>query len=171
MAESYPSFRAGQKVTGALLDSMKPVTARKTSDTARTSTTQTADPEITFEVEANAVYRSEGILYVSGTVTTDDINIDWDVPSGSTGAWGAVGPAVNATTDTGSARLVGSDVDQARSFGTDDGGASNPTTIHVRHLLITGSTAGTFALSWGLFSGAGTATIFTDSFVTMQRIA
>lgn len=172
MAESYPPVRAGQKVTGSYLASFQPLTARKTADTSRTSTTATDDPELTFEVEADAVYRMKGILYVSGTVATDDIGIDWTAPSGASGHWGAAGPGVNATSDTGSVRLVGEDgIDSERSYGTGTGGATAPLTIHVQSLLITGSSSGTYALSWRLFSGTGTATIYTDSFLVLQRIA
>jgi hypothetical protein len=176
MPESYPTFRAGQKVSGALLSSMLSQTVRKLSDTARTSETATDDPELSFEVEANAVYRMRGILYVSAdnAESNDDIIIDWTVPASSTGRWGAVGPATNATSDTGSARIIGSSVDASRQFGTDAGGSTSPTTIHVQSLLITSSTAGTYALSWGRGPTAGVAetiTVYTDSFLTLQRIA
>lgn len=175
MAESYPSFRAGQKVSGELLASMKPQTVRKNSDTSRTSEVASNDSELQFELEANAVYRMRGILYVSANnaESNDDIIIDWTVPSGATGRWGAIGPAVNATSDTGTARIIGSNIDASRQFGTDDGGSSNPTTIHVQALIVT-SSAGTYALSWSRGPTAGVAetiTLYTDSFLTIQRIA
>lgn len=175
MPESYPTFRAGQKVRAADLEAMKPLLVRKTSDTSRTSETATIDPELQFEVEGSAVYRMRGILYVSANnaESNDDIIIDWECPSLADGMWGGIGPAVNATSDTGSARMIGSAIDSSRQFGTDDGGATNPTVIHVWSLLIT-SSAGTYGLSWGRGPTAGVAetiTVYTDSFLVLTRVA
>lgn len=172
MAESYPSFRAGQKVSASLLDSMKPITVRKVLDTPRATATVTDDPELTFQVQANAVYRMEGILYVSNTTATDDITIDWTTPASSTGSWGAIGPATDTAVETDSTvRTVGtSSIDASRAYGTSIGGASSPLTIHVRSLLITTS-AGTYALAWARNTGTGTTTVYNDSFLSLQRIA
>lgn len=176
MAESYPALRAGQKVTGSLLTSMKPLTVRKLSDTARTSTTPTADPELQFTVEANAVYRMEGILYYDGSVETD-IQIDWSAPTGSDGSWGAVGaPETEAFTpnvNVSQVKLVGTGtITSARAYGVDNLGTGSPLTLHVRSLLITGSTAGTYSLDWSVQSGeVGTITMLNDSFLALRRIA
>lgn len=55
MAERYPTFRAGQKVTGALLASAQAQVVRKVSDTSRTTTSVTADPELVFSVDRKSV--------------------------------------------------------------------------------------------------------------------
>lgn len=188
MAERYPAVRAGQRVTGNLLESLKPVTVRKMADTARTSLTATADQELQFSVEANAVYQGEGILYVSSNEPSDandpsdNIKIDWGAPTGSDGTWGAIGRAAAdgdgdppIDSDTGDARLIGtSTVTNSRNFGTDNGGAGAPLTVHVQMLLITGSTAGTYSLNWSVsqnVSSAATITLYQDSFLVLQRIA
>lgn len=179
MAESYPAFRAGQKVTGELLASMLPRTVRKTSDTARTSTTPSADPELQITVEANAVYRMDGILYVFGSVDTD-IQVDWSAPTGSDGSWGASGLAETenwvgalSPSNVTNGKLVGTTtITSARAYGVDDAGAGSPTAMQVQALLITGSTAGTYSLDWSVQSGeVGTVTVMTDSYFTLVRIA
>lgn len=177
MPESYPNVRAGQKVTGALLESMKPVTVRKASDTARTSTTPSADPELQFTVEANAVYTMEGVLYYDGSVDTTDIQIDWSAPTGSDGSWGAIGlpetDAGAANVNDTNVKLVGTTtITSARAYGVDNLGTGSPATLHVKSLLITGSTAGTYSLDWSVQSGeAGTITMLNDSWLALQRIA
>lgn len=188
MAESYPPFIAGQRVTGSLFESYKPITARKVADTARTSLTATADPELQLVVEANAVYQGEGILFVSSNEPSDandpsdNIRVDWSAPTGSDGTWGAVGlraadadgiPPVDSDTDE--VRLIGTPtITNSRVFGTDNGGSGNPVTVHLQMLLITGSTAGTYSLDWGVgqnVSSAATITVYQDSFIALRRIA
>lgn len=191
MAESYPPFIAGQKVTGSLLVSFKPITVRKVADTARTSLTATADPELQLRVEANAVYRGEGLLYVSSNEPSDandpsdNIKIDWGAPAGSDGSWGAVGRAAADNdgtpgvppidSETGNVRTIGtSTITNSRQYGTDNGGAGSTLTIHLQMLLITGATAGTYSLNWSVhqnISTAATITLYNDSFIALQRIA
>ena len=176
MAESYPTFRAGKKVTGALLESIKPVTVRKLSDTARSTTTVADDPELQFSVEANAVYRMEGVLYFNGSVATD-IEIDWSAPSGSDGSWAAIGmpQTETATPDTFNSNMSSTGtttITSSRAYGVDDNGTGSPSTLHVRSLLITGSSAGTYALAWSVQpTEVGTITMLADSFLYLQRIA
>lgn len=171
MAERYPTVRAGQKVTGELLDSMLPKTVRKTADTGRTSTTASDDPELQFTVEANAVYTVHGILFTNATDEATDINVDWTAPSGADGTWAGLGQPTTATTTDGTVRTVGTGITAARNYGVDSGGVSNPLTIRISALLITGSTAGTYALSWGANAASGTVSVLTDSFLTFTRIA
>lgn len=188
MAESYPAVAAGQKATGSLMESFKPRTVRKASDTGRTSLTATADPELQITVEANAIYLMEGILFVSSNEPSDandpsdNIKVDWGAPSGSDGSWGAIGlraadgdgiPPVDSDTDE--VRLVGTTtVTNSRNYGVDNGGTNSPNPIQVQGLLITGSTAGTYSVNWGVgqnISTAATITVYTNSFIVLQRIA
>lgn len=184
MAESYPAFHGGQKVSGSLLASMLPQAARKGSNTDRTSETLALDPELSFEVEADAVYRFKGIVYVSSNAAgggapndpDDDIVLSWESPSGATGSWGGIGPVVNATSNTNTnVRIIGNDqISDSRQYGTFNGGAGSPTAIPLWGLLITDSTAGTFGLTWSRGPTGTTAeeiTMYSDSFLTIQRIA
>lgn len=171
MAERYPTFRAGQKVTGELLASMQPLTVRKASDTSRATNTVSADPELQMTVEANGVYVFEGQLYVNNTTNTDDINIGFYGPTGSDGMWGAIGPAEDAATTTTTVRIIGTAIGSGRNYGTDDAGSANPGLIVCHGNLIVGSTAGTFSLQWARVTGAGTTTVYADSWMKVQRIA
>lgn len=172
MPESYPTFRAGQKVTGELLSSALPRTARKISDTTYTTTSVVSDPELTLEVEANAVYMMEGTIYTSHTVPNSDLVIDWDAPSGTDGTWSGTGRAVDtAGVDSGDAKMIGTAITASRSFGTDDGGSGTPTATLVTATVIVGSTAGSYTAQFGMLTASGTLTVFTDSFITLRRIA
>ena len=172
MPESYPTFRAGQKVTGSLLTSMQTRTARKTADSTYTTTAVVSDAELTLTVEANAVYLMHGTIYSSHSVANSDLVIDWDAPSGTDGTWSGTGRAVDTGgIDSGDAKMIGTGITASRSFGTDDGGAAASTATLVTATLITGSTAGSYTAQFGMLTASGTLTIFTDSFITLQRIA
>jgi hypothetical protein len=186
VVEYYPQPLAGQRITASFLSSMLPMVARKTSDTSRAATTTaSADPHLQFQVEADAVYIMDGwIIYDSPTAA--DINIDWSAPTGSDGQWTAIGvghsPVIGATTapalqtDTQDARgymirVEANDLTSARSYGG-LGVGSTPLTLHLQGTLRVGSTAGTYSLDWAQFSSNATATtLYTDSWLRLQRIA
>jgi len=185
VAESYPPVAGGQRITGALLRSMLPLTARKTSDTQRSATTTTvADPHLQFELEANAVYTLTGWLKYDGP-TAGDINIDWTAPAGCLGeytAWGSGNASITATvgvtltSDTQSVRgymirTETNDISQSRSFGC-LGLALTPLTIQIWGTVRNGPTAGTYSLDWAqLASDASPTTLYTDSWLELRRTA
>lgn len=186
MSEAYPTFLAGQRITASLLSSAQPMVARKTADTARSATTTTAaDPHLQFEVAANAVYILDGwIKYDSPTAA--DINIDWTAPSGSLGEWTAIAvghsPVIGSSnvpaliTDTQDARgyllrLETNDITSARSYGG-LGTGGTPLTMHIKGTLRVSSTAGTYSMDWAQFvSNATATTVYTDSWLRLQRVA
>lgn len=168
MAERYPQVRAGQKVTGLLLESMLPQTVRKASDTGRTSTTVTADPELQFAVEANAVYTVRGAIYVRGSNDTTDINIDWSGPAGTDGTWSGFGQTTAATSTDGTVRTHATGITSSRNYGTT---SAADLTIIINTLLIIGSTAGTYSFDWAANAASGTTTVLTDSHLEFHRIA
>jgi hypothetical protein len=173
VAEAYPTPLAGQRITAALLRSMLPQVARKTADTSRSATTTTtADPHLTFEVEASGVYIWEGWLKYFADPAAD-LTIDFTVPSGSLGEWNGFaagsGTAGVAVTTGYSIRTESNDVSQARNYyGTTDG-------VHgviLHGLLRVSSTAGTFSLDWAQGTSNATGTVlYTDSWLRLQRIA
>jgi hypothetical protein len=186
MAEAYPTFLAGQRITASLLSSAQPQTARKTADTGRAATTTTAaDPHLQFEVVANGVYVWWGWLKYDGP-TAGDINIDFSTPTGALGEWMGhgvgIGRVVGATdvaapafsVDTASTtgylqRMETNDVASARGFGAVTGVIL---TMDLKGTLRVGSTAGTFSLDWAQrVSDASTTTVYTDSWLTMLRVA
>ncbi|WP_406156991.1 hypothetical protein [Streptomyces canus] len=186
MAESYPSIPAGTKLTAALLRSMLPLVARKTADTPRAATTTaTADPHLQFDVVANAVYVMDGWIKYDGP-SAADLNVDWSAPSGALGEWYCWGaghsPVVTfsaagaAQLDTQGgrgypARMETNDITAARSFGCLGTGIT-PLTLTLGGILRVGSTAGTYSCDWAqLVSDASPVTLYTDSWLRLQRIA
>lgn len=184
MAESYPTFRAGMTVTGALLASMQAQVTRKTADTAKTSdATTAADPHLQFSVEANGVYIWNALIIYDGHID-GDLNIDFTAPTGSAGEWGGMGagrPVTGASAtptlriDTAGVsgymvRTETSDVTSARSYGCL--GAGTTLSLILSGTLRVGSTAGTFSLDWAQQASHATATtLFTDSYMWLQRIS
>jgi hypothetical protein len=185
MAESYPSLAGGQRVTAALLRSMLPMVARKTADTSRAATTTlTADPHLTFELEAGAVYVMDGWIKFDGP-SAADIIFDWTTPVGALGEWTgwaaghspvisfSIGAAVQ--TDTVSARgytirTEPRDIAAASSFGTL--GVSAYLTLTIMGTIRVGSVSGTYSLDWAQqTSDASATTVYTDSWLRLQRIA
>ncbi|MEV0115883.1 hypothetical protein AB0H77_21980 [Streptomyces sp. NPDC050844] len=173
MAESYPTIRAGQRITGGLLASMLPQTARKTTDTSRASTaTPVADEHLLFTVEANAAYIWDGWLKYFADPAAD-LQVDFTVPAGSLGEWNGFG-AGSGTAGIGvttgySIRTEANDVSQPRNYY----GSTDSTHGLILHgLLRVGSTSGTFSLDWSQGTSNAIATIVhTDSWLRMQRIA
>lgn len=173
MAESFPALVGGQRWTASLAQSMLPLTARKTADTSRSATTTTtADPHLTFEVEANAVYIWDGwIKYFADPAA--DLTVDFTVPSGSLGEWNGFAAAsgtTGAAVTTGyMIRTESNDVSQPRNYyGTTD--SQHGLILH--GLLRVSSTAGTFSLDWAQGTSNATATtLYTDSWLRFQRIA
>ena len=184
MAEQYPTFLAGQRLTASLLTSSQPMTARKTSDTSRASTTTTtADPELTFELVANGVYIWDGWLKYTG-IAAGDINIDFTIPTGALGEYTAFGAGRGVISATGTPgvlqantadtngymiRTESNDISQARSFGAI---AGTDFSLLMSGIVRVSTTAGTFALEWAQAVSDATATVvYTDSWMRLQRIA
>jgi hypothetical protein len=186
VAEAYPTFLAGQKITAALLRSAQPVVARKTADTPRAATTTTTpDPHLQFDVVANAVYQMEGWIKYDGPAAAD-LNLDWSAPAGSLGEWFGYGtghsPVITFST-SGTAQLdtqggrgypirtETNDITAARSFGCLGTGIT-PLTLTVGGILRVGSVSGTYSCDWAqLVSDAGNLTLYTDSYLKLTRIA
>jgi hypothetical protein len=186
MAEAYPTYLAGQRFTAALARAGQPQVARKTSDTARAATTTaTADPHLQFEVVANGVYTWNGWIKYDGP-TAADLNVDFSAPSGALGEWTAIGaghsPVIGSSsgpaliTDTQDARgylmrVETNDVTSARSYGC-LGTGGIPLTLQMYGTLRVSSTPGTFSLDWAqLVSNATACTLYTDSWLSMLRVA
>jgi hypothetical protein len=184
MTAQYPTFLAGQTLTAALLTSAQPMTALKNSDTARSSTTTlTADPELTFSVLANGVYIVDGWIKYTGDPASD-ITLSWTVPTGAIGEWSGLGvgnPLISANgspgalvADTGSVRgymmrAESTDFTGSRGFGALS--TTDTLAIQLSATLRVGSSDGTFALNWAQSSSSATATtVYTDSWLRLQRI-
>ncbi|MFK0018185.1 hypothetical protein [Streptomyces sp. NPDC090798] len=184
MPEAYPTPLAGQRLTAGLLRSMQPQVARKTADTARFATTTLAlDPHIQFTAVAGAVYAWSGWLKFDADLT-GDIIVGFSVPSGSLGAWvgsGAGTTVISGTAGGGTQQNAGStwgytvrtewtDIGNTRTYG--GLGAGNALTVMLNGTLRVGATGGTWGMTWAQSVSSATATtVFTDSWISSQRIA
>lgn len=95
---TYPSIAAGQTITAGLLTGLVGNEVVKQANTDRSNTTTLVnDPELAVVLEANAVYKVEFDLLVSGrnSVTGSlggDFKTEWSTPAGSTGLKSVFGP-------------------------------------------------------------------------------
>lgn len=145
--------------------------AYKPSNTSRASTTSaTADPHLTFTVEANTTYTLSGFLVYDG-LDTADLKFGFTAPAGTTGSWwpGAADSSMNAlayaprwgalTDVTSSTMAVGAQ------------GAGTILAAEPKGLVVTAGTPGTFSLVWAQNSSSGTATILrTHSWLRLDRM-
>lgn len=170
----YPTWLAGQTVTAALLSSMLPLEAYKTGNTDRLSTTTFVDdPDLTFDLEANAVYFVEFFLLM-GATTAADIKTSWTVPSGAAGLKSVIGPgsaAVDANADNISMRTG------VHGFTTqiNYSGVRNATASLFRgyeHAIVTTFAAGTCAIRWAqVASDAAASRMSAGSYARAKRVA
>ncbi|MCM2580439.1 hypothetical protein [Streptomyces meridianus] len=142
----YPNIAAGQRITGQLLRDMQPTYIYKTVNTDRASTTTlTNDPDLTVDLDANAVYMVEFCVMLGGPGPTKTA---WAVPAGSDGLKGVQGPASTANSDDGISMRTGShNFGTVVTYGYRSSGAGNLEFIQESGLVIT-TTAGTLAYQW-----------------------
>ncbi|NEC90480.1 hypothetical protein [Streptomyces sp. SID12501] len=165
----FPTFLAGQTLTAALLNSIPPVLKYKAAGTDRATATLSDDPDLTFAVEANAVYEMRGVLRVNTTdATNGDFNLSWTVPSGAQGLWSGIGQPATATATDGTVRTMGSTISASRAYGAIISGG-NELAIVVHSLLVT-SSAGTYAVNWARSGSAGTVSLMAFSYLTLTRV-
>jgi hypothetical protein len=147
------TFRAGSRQTAGALDAALGLTARKAADTARSSTTTlTADPDLTIPVLANSSYLvTISLVYKGNTTNAGDLKFGFSVPSGATlpgGFLGITNPlALYIVSVTASSVLV--------SYSN---GVGNPLWCTVTATLLTSGTAGNLTLTWAQNTSNGTAT-------------
>lgn len=184
MPEAYPTPLAGQRLTASLLRSMQPQVARKTADTPLAATTTTTpDPHLQFTLTAGAVYEWSGWIKYDGA-TAGDLVVAFTAPAGTQGSWGGHGvgstiigatstPALEIDTSRANGYMIrpeSNDVTQLRTYGCL--GVGNFLTVFLNGTLRVGATAGTWSLSWAQsVSNATATTLYTDSWISLQRIA
>ncbi|WP_331756557.1 hypothetical protein [Streptomyces decoyicus] len=144
----------GLTIPGTISARNTPYIVTKASNTDRTSTTtRTADPDLTMSLAASATYIVEFHMYIGGS-TFALVVTEWLVPSGATGLKGGIGPASSATEGTagnnnadGVAMRAG-----AHNFGTTlTYGRRNVNTnlcYAIESGTVTTTSAGTLALAW-----------------------
>jgi hypothetical protein len=142
------------------------VTAFKASDTSRSSTTSlTADPDLSLAVAASATYVFEGYLdYEGGTEGASDLQIEMhSVGTLRFQLWGS---------NTSLATIIGQTFQGSASIALGSNGASNLRGASMKGTVINASGAGTLFLSWAQNSSNSTATILhAGSWISLRRIA
>lgn len=164
---TYPVIVAGMAVTSALLQSMLPQSAVKSTGTARTlTTTLTADPDLTVPVTVGAVYDVElSLVYNGFTTGSGDLKFVWSVPSGATFAGGFLGIANPLGTTIAPVTGTSTQV----SYGN---GTGSTLWCMVSGTLFTSSSGGNLALTWAQNTSNATATtLMTGSKLSARRVA
>jgi hypothetical protein len=162
--------------------------AYKTGNTARSSTTTpTADPQLSLPVDANAVYQVSAELFYSAG-STGDLLVQWfgttSWPTGATGTWTGIGNGTSVASANGSGgtqlNIVSSAGYTLRTEATDMptaartfGGitSSDNFAVFIRGLLVMSSTSGTLAVNWCQnASDATNTTLFANSWLKLDRV-
>ncbi|PVE04660.1 hypothetical protein [Streptomyces scopuliridis] len=147
--------------------------ARKTVDTTLNTTTSTNDPHLTLPVAANAEYTLDGLLFVLGGDFAADIKISYAYPSGAQLHFTGPGPHPALTSGgSGDGEFVARQ--SPDGIATTIGYASSTSRLGIplSGVLITGGTAGTFTLQWGVVnSGNAAITVRVPSYIALKRRA
>lgn len=183
MADRYPEIFAGQDIDADTLVNMQPMIVSKPSSTSRLNTTTiTDDPDLTVQLEANAIYFVEFHIHYAA-LDTAKIRTTWTVPSGSSGNRCVLGMG----DDSYSLNLSASDTDRnAANNGAGRFGVHNYTTTviygtrnHATNQVYAQETAtvvttnaGTLALGWaqGILDASNNTTVFDTSLMRVTRI-
>ena len=145
--------------------------AYKTANTSRSSTTSaTADPHLTFTVEANTTYTLSGLLIFDGH-DNGDLKIGFTAPAGTTGSWWPGGADSSISAFAGLPRWGALTDVTASTMAIGAIGAGTILAAQPGGLVVTSGTPGTFSLVWAQNASNGTATILrTHSWLRLDRM-
>lgn len=147
-----------------------PRVIRKTADTSRSSTTVvTADPELTFAVEANSIYYVE-LFVLYGGDTAADFRSNWVHPTGTSGLRWVIGQGIGATSrDEATVRIGAYGLTSELSFGATTTGNFNGLQ---ERLYFTTDIAGTLSYRWSQSaSNAIATTVKAGSMIVVKKLA
>jgi hypothetical protein len=171
----YPSFRAGQRVTAALLNAGKMEFVTNSAGAQTNTTTTMADAtDLVFAAEANSRYKVTALISYNAPIAdaNGDIKFEWTAPSGA-----SMGRNVIAlSTSLASTNLDSNVAMLRRGTGTDQvaggsGGGGSSFSLYMETVdLVVGGTAGDVQFRFALNAGTGTATLQADSVIYYQRI-
>ncbi len=169
---AYPTLYSGQRFTASLATSMLPITAVKTADTSRASTTTaSADPELQVTVEANGDYVFHACIRYSGE-TAADFKMQFTTPGGGSdsGVWGANYMVDVALTDDESVKSsIRTPLNSSRSIA-----CISPSTsmmIMISGRIRMGGTGGIFSMDWAQNTSNASATVVSaDSWMSLTRV-
>jgi len=144
--------------------------AFKLSDTSRTTTTVTSDPDLSIGLpDASGIYAIEALLNVRGDAAAD-INVGWSAPAGATGSWTPINFNVTASGNSANVEIVSSLWSAQRTMGLH----ATPTTpygVHVRGFIRNNGTSGNLVVQWAAATAGGTGTIMgLGSWLTAEKL-
>ncbi|MET7429646.1 hypothetical protein ABZT16_11690 [Streptomyces flaveolus] len=162
------------RTAGAATPLGVPRFAWKTANTDRANTTTfTDDPDLTMQLDANAVYHVELHLHF-GAIDAARFRTAWTVPSGASGTRCALGPdqgqILSSTSSGGTGRFGVHNFTTACIYGCRDSIASF--TFAMEEGTVFTTSAGTCALQWTQATSNATATrLASGSFMRVTRLA
>lgn len=166
----YPEFRAGQKLTAALLNAGKMEYVQNSAGSqTNATTTMAAATDLVFAAEANAKYFVHALISYDAPTATD-FKCDWTVPAGGAMSRNIIAQALGTTTN------IDSNVQILRRGATTDVASGGPNatanafSVHEEMIDLTTTTAGDVQFNFAA-NAAGTATLQADSVIYYQRIA
>jgi hypothetical protein len=163
-----PTYSVGQVLGAADCNNwFMPKVAYKASDTARASTTTpSADPDLTIPVAANAFYAFTCFVFFEGSSTASQ-GIKWNfaVPASTTVRYHGIFTDTAGIVSTGVA-FIGT---ATPSAGTNGAGSLRGATLH--GTCFTSSTTGNMVFQWSQnVSEASTVTLHAQSYMILHRM-
>lgn len=143
---------AGQRITAALLNSIQPLAATRSSTQQVTSSvTLINDDTLFLSLVANATYAVGMLLFYSGNNVPGDLNFKFTVPSGATGTAQIIRVNASGTFVGGSSNNFTNATNAAAA------GAGNIQALSFSGTLVT-SSAGVLQLQWAQNTSSATKT-------------
>lgn len=176
-------FLAGQILTARMLSDLEelavPLYARKLFDEGVTSSiVLQPDNDLLLPISANATYTMTGLLFVTCTTDTGDIQVGFSFPSGARIDYAGWGPHIGSISGSGGSSSGGIGEWVARAGQTTSptqtspyGAAQLVTSVNISGLVTTGATAGSLTLMWTQQLAAGTTTVKAGSWLRLERVA
>lgn len=168
---TYPDMAAGRRITGALLRSMVEDVTRKTTQTARTSTTTvTNDPELSGIALPVGLHYIKVVTFFSMATGNSgvDCKIAWAFTGTASGFRGGDGPAT-ASTDHNNTTMQ----TRGASFATENTYGLSNTNYHTirEEGLLDVSVAGDFSIKWSQSVSSATAVnLNVGSYVLWRQV-
>jgi len=149
-----------------------PIYRYKAANLDRTTSTLSDDPDLTVQLDANAVYEVEMHLHYAATDAVR-FRTDWTAPSGASGNRSALGPdqgqILSGTSSGGAGRFGVHNFSTVCIYGTRDSNTSQ--CVAIEEATVTTTTAGTCALQWAQAATSATFTrLAAGSFMRVTRI-
>jgi hypothetical protein len=165
---AVPVWAVGQVLSASDVNTwFVPITVVKPSDTGRnTTTTMTADPDLTLAVATNSTYEVRALIqYKGGTNNSSDAQFTITAPASSTGFFIGVRRQITGPLTSG---IDWTALGGAMNAGTNGTGTVLP--LILTATVTTAGTAGNIAVAWAQNTSNGTnTTVMAGSQLILQR--